>query len=472
MKKQMILAGLLLTAALAAAQVKISGDLTALFTLGNAEENQMVPTGTGNGVYEDQKNGIYTAANVYIAFTPASFFEGYVKITATKRPGSLYVPLQLENYGASDFSVSFDTVYGKVNMLDALFIENFPVDFFFKAGKFKTEAASFQNISKYKTESVLYMLKTANTFNYEVEAVQSYIWPTWRKHRLSLLLTSSMLFDEAIHRLYDQDGSVAQHGAQVLGEYAPQFLASARLQDFKFIPGRLSLEGTYGYNAAGLYSGHSAGLSGRFDLSIKPDTLTVPFGLAAVYYQKNIDALSGTAGTETANNTTGLRDTVQAGVSSGIRYTSFFMSALEANLAASYSQINHIYRDPLTLISASVDVQYIHRNRYFVGAGFVAGTLTDAEWKTKTDVTPANDGGGYDHTFTFKENFGYEVYGGIKFANTCRLLIGFNENKGLAMNRTLESRADGQIKYKQPDTAASDQVYETSGLFVKFTMNW
>jgi hypothetical protein len=97
---------------------------------------------------------------MYLSFRPASFLEGYTKISATHRPGSLYIPLQLEYTGAFDFAVSFDTLYGKISVLEVLSLSS-PVDVLLKTGKFKTKASYFGRISKFETESVLYMLKTA-----------------------------------------------------------------------------------------------------------------------------------------------------------------------------------------------------------------------------------------------------------------------------------------------------------------------
>jgi hypothetical protein len=440
----------------------VSGDLTAIYTLGNAEPSQALGSGAGNGAYEDQKNGYYTNANIHFLFRPAAFLEGYAKIAATHRPGSLYVPLQLEYFGASDFAISFDNFYGKIGVLEAFSVES-PVNIFLKAGKFKTESSYFGRISKFETESVLYMLKTATTYNYEVEAdFRSTLLD--QPFRMSAAFTSNFKYDEATPRLYDLDGTVSPHGQPVLGEYAPQLYASLKLHELGFGSSKLAAELLWALNGANIYSGHSAGGSLRYTFAAG-DSLTVPVGVSFGWYEKNIDILSGTADTAQDRATTDLRETLSFGYGAGIRFGTGAL-AVDANVAGAVSSVAHIYRDPLTIASLSVDSQ-ITWNNFFVGGGVVFGTLVDAEWKTADDVNPSLDNNGYMHTFSLAENLGYEIYGGVKFPSNCRVVVGFNQNKGLAMNYTLESRADGQIKYKQDGTAAGDRMFETGGLFIK-----
>jgi hypothetical protein len=474
MVKRIILASFLMVAAVLTVTAQsgeppvfnISGDLTTIYTLGNAESSQALGSGAGNGAYEDQKNGYYTNANVYFSFRPTAFLEGYTKIAATHRPGSLYVPLQLEYVGASDFAVSFDTLYGKLSVLEALSLKS-PVNIFLKAGKFKTEPSHFGRISKFETESVLYMLKTATTYNYEVEAdLRSAltVGPFW----MSAAFTSNFKFDEAVPRLYDLDGTVSAHGQPVLGEYAPQLYASLKLHELNFLGNsKVAAELLWALNGANIYSGHSAGGSLRYALTAIPDTLTVPVGVSLGWYQKNIDILSGTADTAQGRATTDLRETLSFGYAAGARFSSGPI-AVDMNIAGAVSSIGHIYRDTLSIASLSLDAQFTYNNTFFAGGGVIFGALGDAEWKTSDSLSAALDGGGYKHTFSLAENLGYEIYGGIRFLPYCRVIIGFNQNKGLAMNYTLESRADGQIKYRQAGTSVSDSMLETGGLFIKF----
>jgi hypothetical protein len=444
----------------------ISGDLTSIYTLGNAETSQALGSGTGNGAYEDQKNGYYTGANIYLSFRPAAFLEGYTKIAATHRPGSLYVPLQLEYSGQSDFAMSFDTLYGKISVLEALSLKS-PVNLFLKAGKFKTEPSHFGKISKFETEAALYMLKTASTYNYEVEADFRSALANG-PFRMTAAFTGNFKHDEAIPRLYDGDGMVSVHGQPVLGEYASQLYASLKLHELNF-PGnsKAAAELLWALNGANIYSGNSFGGSLRYTAAPIPDTLVIPVGLSFGLYQKNIDILSGTADTVQYRTTTDIRDSYSLGYGAGVRFSSGSIAA-DVNIAGAISSISHIYRDTLGIASLSLDTQVTYNNTFFAGGGVILGTLTDVEWKTSDSVSPSLDNGGYKHKFSPADNLGYEIYGGIKFPYNCRVIIGFNQNKGLAMNYTLESRADGQIKYKQTDTAAGDSMLETGGLFIKF----
>jgi hypothetical protein len=478
---------LLMTGVVAFAQTTESGgltargDITTIYTLGNAESSQSFTSGKGDGAYETEKNGYYTSANAYLEYKPndfkqGDFLEAHLKVAATHRNGSFYEPLSLEPYGKGDFSVSFDTYYGKVSIFDAIALD-LPVKLFLKAGKYKTETAYFGKISKYETESVLYMLKTANTYNYQIEALYSDSGSN--PFKLSGLFTTNYKFDEATPRLYDSDGSVSPHGSIVVGEYAPQLFASVRLEDFDLGGNKLFAEVDYALNGADIYSGNSVGGAFRFILNPSAE-IKIPLGLSVGWFEKNIDILSGTAGAVVGvRDTTSMRDTLVAGVGSGLQWTINNDISLDANLAGSFYNINHIYRDPLSIISLSLDTQVTYK-QFLLGAGFVAGSLTEAVWKTKDGAGyTAIDGGGIEKKFLFAENMGFEVYTGLKFIPFDRagtkvdgkFIIGFNQNKGISMNNTLESRADGQIKYLQVDSKSGDML-ETGGLFVKVELKF
>ncbi|GHU86516.1 hypothetical protein FACS189473_5720 [Spirochaetia bacterium] len=86
-------------------------------------------------------------------------------------------------------------------------------------------------------------------------------------------------------------------------------------------------------------------------------------------------------------------------------------------------------------------------------------------WQTKDGETAES----FKHTFTLAENIGYEVYGGIALTGRTKFLVGWNNNKGIALNHTLETRSDSQIKYKQKNTEIPDGLFESGGLYLKFT---
>ncbi|MDR2021392.1 MAG: hypothetical protein LBQ14_11585 [Treponema sp.] len=475
MIKRILVVGLLLIVAAAAFTQEdngfaVTGDLTTIYTIGNAsEEDQAIGSGKGNGAYEEQRNGFYTNANIYVWYKPVEFLEGYVKLASTHRPGSLYMPLQLEYYGQSDFSPALDTIYGKAGIFKALGLA-LPVELNLKAGKYKTEASYFGKVSRYETESVLYMLKTATTYNYEIEAVYKSTVND-APFQVTGAFTTNYRFDEATARLYDLDGSVSDHGSPVVSEYAPQIYGSLKLHEFAAGPGNLQGEVLYALNGADIYSGNSAGADFRYTLKIN-DAFSVPVGLGVGYYEKNIDVLSGTASTLSDRRTTDFRDTLALGLGAGARYNADPI-AIDGNLGFSFHSIEHIYREPLTLLSASLDVQCTLSNRYFLGGGVILGSLGEAEWKTKDGVSEKTNGGKvFERTFSLVENIGYEVYAGLKLFKNSRFVIGFNQNKGIAMNRSLESKEEGQIKYKQKGTDGTDEKYEVSGLYFKFILYW
>jgi hypothetical protein len=460
MKKIGISIGLLFTAlAVASAQVTVSGDFTTIGVISFAEDSQLI-TNTPGG-YTATKNGFYTNAGLVFSFSPESYIEGYSKILAIYRPGSFYVPLSLESTGEKSLALELDSAYGKFHLFDALSL-SIPVDVSFKTGKYKAEAASFQKVSKYGTESVTSMLKTGNTYNYDLEVA----YPIGEGD-ISASFTSNYRFDEAVQRRYDNDGSVSNHGETVLDEYQAQIFATLKLKDFEIAGSPLSAEFVYALNGADFYTGNSLGFSAGYKLALIDGTLALPIGVGFAYYEKNLDALAGVAGNNSTQNTTSFRGTTHVGLGVGVRYTADPV-AVDFNLAGAYSLINHIYRDPLNLISASADAQFTFDGKYFLGAGLFAGTFADAEWKTKDGETHES----YKHTFTFAENMGYEVYAGIGIAQGSKFLVGYNNNKGIAINRTLETRPDSQIKYKQKDTAIADDLFETGGVYVKFVFAW
>lgn len=445
----------------------VTGNLTTIYTFGNANKEQMLSTGTGDGAYEEQKNGYFIEANLYVLFRPVSFMEGYFKLYAIGRPGSFYVPLSIETKSVQNFGLTLDKVWGRVNVFDALDL-SLPAGLYLKTGKYKAEPAYYQGISKFGLERITYMVASANTYNYEIEAALN----PFDDFTVSAAFVGNYRFNEDIPRLYDDDGGVSPHGMPVLGEYAPQYMGFLRLTDLMLGGGRLMAEFIYGQNVSNIYSGHSFGAGILYTLPVIEDTLAIPVGMGFAWHEKNIDLLSKTASTDRGKETVDLRNSLSGALSTGARFKTGSIG-INGYLTGVLTRIDHIYRDPLQIISGSAELQFTFVERFFIGGGIVAGTLTDANWKTKEDpkYIPLD---GIEHTFTLAENIGYEVYGGLNLWENCRFVVGFNRNKGIAMNYNLENKSEGQIKYQLADWDGSGQhpLYEAGGIYLKFVMSW
>jgi len=448
-------------------RVQVTGNINAIYTFGNAGKDQMLGTGTGDGAYEEQKNGYFVESNLYVRLRPVSYLEGYFKLYAIARPGSFYVPLSVEPKSEQSFGLTLDRMYGRVSVFEALDL-SLPLELYLKTGKYKGESARYQVISKIGLENILYKMETANTYNYEVEAAYK---PLGDDFTVSASFVGNYRFDEGIPRLYDNDGGVSDHGQLVLGEYAPQFMGFLRFTELDLAGGRLNAEAVYGQNVADIYSGHSAGVDLTYVLPVG-DSLSLPVGLGFIWHEKNIDMLSRSASSEMGKGTIDFRNTLGTALALGARFKTDSIW-IDGNLVGVFSQIEHIYRDPLQIISGSAEVQLTFLERYFLGGGFIAGTLMDAQWKTKDDPSAIQKDTVIDHTFSFADNFGYEVYGGLNLWNNSRFVIGFNQNKGIAMNYNAENKAEGLMKYRLAGSESSlYPQYETGGLFLKFVMNW
>jgi hypothetical protein len=477
MKKAVFIAVFLVFAVVfqAAAQitdavVTVSGDITTIYTLGNASEEQKIPDATAVGAYFNsptqsaRKNGYFTATNLHTTFRPFPWLEGYFKLYAIDRPGSLYLPLQLENNDVKKLAndLTLDSVYGRVSVLEALGYD-LPFGLFMKAGKYKAQASHFGAVSKYQTEQLLYLLHTKTELTYELGVTLN------SPYRISLSGATNYLLSEATQRLYDENGGMGLHGTPVLNEYAPQFVVLGQLTDMVIGDrNKLSAEILYGNNVSGIYSGNAAGFSARFT-GEPSDGFSIPIGLSFVFYEKNIDLLGRAAVMSSSTNpvaTTSFRNSLSAGLGAGVRYSSPDTFDLDFNLAGTFSSIQHYYRTDLTVIKLSADTMFTLQKRFFLGAGLILGTLADAEWKTRDDVIEED----FNHTFTLANNMGYEFYGGINLGSNGKFVIGFNQNKGLSLNQMLEAKPEGQMKYKQEGTewTFSDRLVEAGGLYFKF----
>jgi len=442
----------------------VTGDLTTIYVVGNADETQKFPEPVAGAYGGDpskpaKKNGYYTAVNLYANLHPFPWLNGYFKLYAVNRPGSVYFPLQMENTDPKDFTadLTFDSVYARANVFQALDLE-LPLELFIKAGKFKAQASAFGVVSKYGTEQILYLMNIKNDFTYELGlSLDSPV-------NLTASVAANYRLNEATQRYYDEDG-MEDHGIPVPDKYAPQIFASLKLQNLEFSSVALSAEVLYGNNVSNIYSGNAVGFSTLCSIGIN-DNIKVPVGLLVSYYEKNIDMLANAAVVpEKGDNTMNFRDTFSVGLGAGLRCTAGILD-LDFNLAGTYNAIKHYYRDDLAIIKLSADTLFTFNKSYFIGGGIIAGTINDVNWKTKDGADPTKDA--YDHTFTLADNLGYEIYAGVNLSKAGRFLIGFNQNKGLSLNNMLEAKVEGQMKYKQLDTEWKDRLIEAGGLYFKF----
>ena len=456
----------------------ISGDLTTIYTIGNADEKeqrmgtdpQVVGQYFNNPYTGTRKNGFYTAANLYATLRPTNWIEGYFKLYGVHRPGSFYMPLQMENMNRGDFTLTLDAVYGRVNVFGALGYE-WPVSLFLKAGKYKAQASQYGIVSKYKTEQVLYMMNLKTDFTYELEVAYTGL----DAMKLSIFAATNYLWNQSVQRFYDEDGGMGLHGTPVVNEFAPQFLVGIKLFDINAGILRANVELLYGQNVSNIYSGHAAGLSSRFNLNIS-DAISIPIGLQFAFHEKNLDVLGQSAIAENlawakatdTMTTMEFRNTVAAALGVGFRFKHEIV-AVEANLAGSFYSIQHYYRNNLNILKMSLDTQVTFLDKYFIGGGVILGNLLKSTWQTTEKAAADNKEPYYDHTFELKDNLGFEVYAGLNLGNTSKFVIGFNKNKGISVNNMLESRHEGQVKFKQADTNwGTDQLMEAGGLFFKF----
>jgi hypothetical protein len=454
-----------------AKKVSITGDLLTIYTLGNANEDQRidtVPDTAGAFFYNPltgtRKNGFYTAANLYATIKPAEWLEGYFKLYSIHRPGSFYMPLQMENLGREDFStVKLDAVYGKASVLEAVGL-NPPVYLFLKGGRYKAQAAQYGIISKYKTEQVLYMMNTKTDLTYEME------FGVKEPFKLGLSGATNYLLNQSVQRLYDEDGAFS-HGNDVINEYAPQFLLALRFTDFSPSDSlKINAELLYGQNVSNIYSGNAIGASAGIVLDITDD-ISVPIGLQFGFFEKNIDLLGQAALTPMTTSpaagggtTTDFRESYAFALGAGLRVKTDIVN-VEFNLAGNYNFIKHFYRTDLSIIKLSADAMITLLDKFFAGGGLILGSLSDAEWKTRDGVTDDD----YSHVFKLSENMGYELYGGINLGNSSKFVVGFNQNKGISLNNMLEAKLEGQMKFKQEDSNwGTDKLVEAGGLYFKF----
>jgi len=493
----------------------LSGGVTGMFTLGFMDEDQVagrrVNEGPNNtpgfgpapGVYYGEETdkvgpgetGYYGMMNFSMMFSPVPYFETFIKFLAQYRPGSPYIPLQLEESDPKTFSdFSIDSAYARVNAIEGLGLD-LPLDIWLKAGKFDTTASYFNRVARHGSErtSVLGSLRTTNQYSMQLEA--AYHLP-FLAETFSLGFTTNMKLKDSIPVLLDDDDFISGieiwHGDPKTNADIP-FHASLKLENI-FLPfsedSFASIELIYAYNAMHIFSGNNFGIGLGATMSF--GDITIPIGLSAAFYGKNIDPIAGmaqygdectyfslyerngfhfdpTAQKSWDSNTISNRQSFRAGFDAGVQYTNSLLS-VDCNLGFIYSQVAHIYRDTLSLLSLTAGLQAAIQDRYFIGGGIFLGSLTDTEWKTKADVDPAKDD--FFREFKLAENLGFEVFGGLMFGNNAKLVLGYNVNKGLSMNNYIEALPDAQIKYRQKDSNFEDGLFERGGFFTKLVFSW
>jgi len=511
MNKRKILIGLLLLtlSAVLYAQVLVAGDgedgpslyltgeVVGMVTLGSVEDEQSY-TGGGTpdnpvyapgfyyldniGDFASGKNGYYSSINFSFLFNPVSYVDIYMKLLAQYRPGSPYIPLQLEDNSEKTFSdFAVDAAYGRVNVIKGLGLD-IPLDVYLKAGKYDTTSAHYNRVTSFGADSVMNTMKTMNRYALQLEAA----YALEKIEAISATVTTNLKLNEALPEVFDEDKTAAiKHGAATGSTVLPIHVA-LRLKNLSLPLGELSAELLYANNAMDIYSGHSFGGDLGWAIPIS-DALTIPIGLGAVFHEKNIDVLARTSVGSLKNaysslytqsgynenvdiNTVGLRQALRYGIGVGVQYEIPETLQAEFNVGFAISNIAHIYRDPLSLPSLSVDARGLFFDHYFIGGGVFLGTLTEASWLTKEDVSSIDDN--FTHVFTLAENLGWEAYAGLQFTKKTRFVIGYNCNKGISMNNSIESIPEAQIKYKQKGTESKDGLFERGGLFTKLVIAW
>jgi len=470
---------------------KLTGEVIGMMTFGFADEEQSYAAGAGDmapGFYyldnamnfASGKNGYYSSVNFSILFNPVPSIDVYMKLLALYRPGSPYLPLQLEDTSSKTFdSLAVDSAYGRVNIITGLGLEK-PLDLWIKAGKFDSTSAHYNRVSNFGAESVLNTMKTMNRYSMQIDTAHS----SDAYEALGFVFTTNMRLNEELSELFDDDISATiKHGISTGDTVIPLHLA-LRMKNFALPIGELSAELLYGYNAMHIYSGHSFGAGIGLVMPFLEDKLLIPIGAGAVFHEKNIDVFSRTSvvndispygklytdsGYHGVNdiNTTSLRQAFRVGIGAGVEYSDENFKT-ELNIGFSLNNIAHIYRDTLAIASASADMLVTWKNLY-IGGGLFLGTLTDAAWYTRADIENSYDIS--NHVFRLAENIGYEIFAGLEL-NNARFVVGYNCNKGISMNNSLESIPEAQFKYQQKGTNKEDGLFERGGVFTRLTISW
>ena len=476
-------------------KLSIGGEMGGMFTLGLQDEEQVAnnaraeppgvyfpnsQTGTAASVGSG-KNGYYNNFDLTLFLSPVSGVEMYAKFKTRYQVGSPYLPFQLDSASREDYSIKTDTAWARVDAVGT-FVKDFPLGVWLKVGKFKAEASQFNKVSRFGVEGVLDPLQTGTNNSMQLELVYN----IRNFGPLALSFTTPLRLNEELKEYYDFDAenSIISH-YDATGRFAklPVHL-SLKAPQIDLGIATLQAELLYALNGMHIWSGHSMGLG--VGARINPlDNLSIPIGFGVAFFEKNIDPFTSSAIESNSNAlfygdngysnadsyTLGLRQSLRIGVGAGVEFSLDFFK-LECNLGFSYSQIAHIYRDTLNLLSASFDLRAVFLGKIIVGGGVVFGSLTDAEWKVKDGVNVRRPGETTDrelfegHTFSLADNLGFEIFAGLQL-NKAKFVLGYNMNRGISMSRYLEALPDAQQKYRQADTEYSNGMFERGGVFAK-----
>jgi len=476
------------------------GELLGMYTLGTADEDQVIGLSLGSllvpvGIYDRTNhgmNGYMTRMDFNIRYLPFDWAELFVQFRARSRVGSPYIPLMLEAASDDNFSISFEQAWGRADLISGLGFDS-PLGLFVKAGFFDTAPESYQLVSRFGTENVVNRIRLGLDLSVQLSAVYSIEdFATF-----SLVGATKQSLNEAIQPVYDSDGSMGLHGEPTIEElYALPLFVALRMQNLNTGLGGISTEIFYALNADGVYSGHNFGASFGWELEI-PNGMVLPLGLAVGLTEKNIDPLAR-AGHKLGNrnalfsgdglndehlmaylSTVSFRRSLRVGAGAGLVFSPIEILTTEINFGYAYSQIAHIYRDTLTLNSASVDMRVTLHDKFFLGGGLFFGSLTDAEWKSRETLLNGdpNPETNFNRVFSLAENMGFEIHAGLYLGpgsdrTRSRFVLGYNQNKGLSMNHGIEAMSEAQVIHLQSGSTFDDNLFQTGGFFAKLIMRW
>jgi hypothetical protein len=476
MKKCLLFLLMVIGLAVAAnAQFSLGGDLTVSGAYGLAQDDLALLGLNDPGLFVDKKNAFYLNGNLVFGASDPAFYDLAVKLNLRSKVGSAYVPLQSPYVAGYDSAILLDSAWARGNVMAALGLAG-PFELKVKLGKYYSAAKDF-SLSAYHLEYVQNMVKSSTAINAGLEAVLA-LGDDSQPVTLALEGLTGLGIDEAIVRLYDTDGSISSHGLVVLSEFDSQYWAALKLNNLRILDKPLSAELEYAYNGASIYSGSSLGCGIQYSIGLLQPTpavegaeaapagpsLDLPIDLAVAWYEKNIDAMAGSSGYAGLCDTTDFRSTLRVGGGVGLRYKDLGVLEFDVNLSGAWSNVNHIYRDPLNLIALGLDTEFRLGPSFFVGGGLVLGSLTEASWKTAANVASTVDD--YRKTFSLAENLGWEAYLGLNIITNLQIIAGYYDYSGLSMTQGLRRIKDGETKFLQPGKSVADQAFKTAGIYL------